>query len=123
MNFGERMARLRKSRKRKGGGRKRKATKRGRVPKLAKKVARSAAAAKRHHKAGRTPKRAKAHKVKARNVGGRLRSLEQRMDRTEKNVAGIAVWARGMEGAVRRIYGLTGHNLGGGAHRGLPSGR
>jgi hypothetical protein len=119
-NFGQRMARLRKRRKGKG---KRKGARRAKAPKLSKRVVRSAAASKRTAKRRKTPKRAKAHKVRARDVGARLTALEGKTERLERNVAGIAVWARGMTESVRRIYGLTGNSLGGGATRGLPSGR
>jgi hypothetical protein len=116
-NFGQRMAALRRRKKKKGRkGR----SKRARAPKLSKRVSRSASAAKRPNKRARKARKG----GRARDVGNRLRRLETRMDTAEKNIGGIAVWARGMSTAVAALYRRDGHSVPAGVHaRRLPSGR
>jgi hypothetical protein len=95
-------------------------SKRGRAPKLSKRTARSAAAAKRPNKRARKARKG----GRARDVGNRLRRLETRMDTAEKNIGGIAVWARGVSNAIASIYRSSGRKVPAGAStRSLPSGR
>lgn len=106
LNFGEKMARLRRAKKKKGGAKKR----RRKAPKLSKRVARSAVAAARPNKRA---KRAKGSR-RNRSDNARITALEGRMERAERNIGGFAIFA----GQVADAMGLDAPRIRGALPRG-----